>query len=110
MTKSPKRLIVLATALFALALIIVFAPAFATGGDYGVNTGASAATSGCGGTSQPACTLNWNGYGLTYSHTDSDGDLVYTFDDFDCTVYGHPNGTWSGRGSECDQYQPPASP
>ena len=100
-------LALLAMTLIAMIALLIAMPAFARGGDYGVATGAS---SNCGGTSQPACTMNWNGYGLTYSHTDADGDLVYTFDDFDCTVYGHPNGTWSGRGSECDQYQPPASP
>ncbi len=104
------RLMILRGALIALGLLALAAPVYARSGDYGVNTGASAASSNCGGTSQPACSMNWNGYGLTFSHVDADGDLVYTFDDFDCTVYGHPNGTWSGRGSECDQYQPPASP
>lgn len=91
------------SALLALAAIMLAtAPVLARGGDYGVATGGSS----CGGTGQPACTLNWSGYALTYSHTESDGDHVYTFDDFDCTVYIHTNGNTSGRGPECDQYQP----
>ena len=105
MSTLSKRSALMVIAALALLLLAVAAPALARGGDYGVNTGASS-SSGCGGTSQPPCTLNWSGYGLTYSHTDSDGDHVYTFDDFDCTAYGHPNGTWSARGTQCDQYQP----
>ena len=104
-----KRPIICLALLTALFVLMAAAPTLARSGDYGVATGAST-SSQCGGTSQPACTMNWNGYGLTFSHIDGDGDLVYTFDDFDCTVYGHANGSWSGRGSECDQYQPPASP
>ena len=88
-----------------LCLATLAAPALARSGDYGVNTGASA-SSGCGGSGQPACTLNWSGYALTYSHTESWGDQVYTFDDFDCTVWISSNGNTSGRGPECDQYQP----
>ena len=106
MLKKNHRLILPAIALMLLAAIMIVAPAFARGGDYGVNTGASAQNSNCGGTGQPACTLNWSGYTLTYSNTDSSGNQVYTFDDFDCTVYIHPNGNTSGRGPECDQYQP----
>ena len=103
MSAAFKRKIAVIVALLALAAIFVLAaPALARGGDYGVATGASS----CGGTGEPACSLNWSGYGLTYSHTESDGDHVYTFDDFDCTVYVHPNGGNSGRGPECDQYQP----
>ena len=99
------RLTTMATAIFLLAALAI-APAFARGGDYGVNTGASGQNSNCGGSGQPACTLNWSGYALTYSHTESWGDHVYTFDDFDCTVWISSNGNTSGRGSECDQYQP----
>ncbi len=99
------RLTALAVAVAALAALLFAAPVLARGGDYGVNTGGSA-NSSCGGTGQPACTLNWSGYALTYSHTDSSNNQVYTFDDFDCTVYIHPNGNTSGRGPECDQYQP----
>ena len=99
------KLRVVASAVILLVALLVAAPAFAVSGDYGVNTRASAA-SGCGGTSQPACNITVNGYDLTYSHTQSDGTQVYTFDDFSCTLYLHANGNSSGRGSECDQYQP----
>ena len=103
MSVAHQRKIVLMAALLALAAIFVLAaPVLARGGDYGVATGASS----CGGTGQPACSLNWSGYALTYSSTQSDGTHVYTFDDFDCTVYIHTNGNTSGRGPECDQYQP----
>ena len=85
------------------AILLLAATVYARSGDYGVATGSS---SSCGGTGEPACSLNWSGYGLTYSHTESDGDHVYTFDDFDCTVYIHTNGNTSGRGPECDQYSP----
>ena len=96
----------MAVAVLALAALLLLAmPVYATRGDYGVNTGASAQSS-CGGSGQPACSLNWSGYTLTYSHTESDGTHVYTFDDFDCTAYIHTNGNTSGRGPECDQYQP----
>ena len=101
-----RRAVLILSALLALAAIMLAtATVLATGGDYGVNTGA-AAQSGCGSTGQPACTLNWSGYALTYQSTRSDGTHVYTFDDFDCTVYIHRNGNTSGRGPECDQYQP----
>ena len=90
-------------ALIALAALLGGATVLAASGDYGVATGSS---SSCGGTGEPACSLNWSGYGLTYSHTESDGDHVYTFDDFDCTFYFHPNGNVDRRGSECNQYQP----
>ena len=88
--------------------LLISAPAFAASGDYGVATGASS-SSGCGGSGQPACTLNWSGYGLTYSHNYG-AYYVYTFDDFDCTVYIHStSGSTSGRGAECNQYQPNSS-
>ena len=105
MPEHNRRLMVLAAAMILLAAIMIVGPAFARSGDYGVNTGASASSS-CGGSGQPACSLNWSGYTLTYSHTESDGTHVYTFDDFDCTVWIHTNGNTSGRGPECDQYQP----
>lgn len=89
--------------IIALVALMSLMTVYARSGDYGVATGSS---SSCGGTGEPACSLNWSGYGLTYSHTESDGDHVYTFDDFDCTVYVHPSGLTSGRGPECDQYQP----
>ena len=101
-----KRFIVFAALLIALAALMIGAQVMARGGDYGVNTGASAQSSSCGGTGEPACSLNWSGYTLSYSHTESDGTHVYTFDDFDCTAYIHTNGNTSGRGPECDQYQP----
>ena len=102
MSTTAKRISFLAIILITL---LCAATIYASRGDYGVNTGASA-SSGCGGTGQPACTLDWSGYALTYSSTQSDGTHVYTFDDFDCTVYIHTNGNTSGRGPECDQYQP----
>lgn len=89
-------------AIVAAAFAVWLAPALATGGDYGVNTGASTA-SDCDGNE---CNITINGYALTYSHTESDGDLVYTFDDFDCTLWLHTNGDSSGRGAGCSQYQP----
>ncbi len=104
MPRISERLVFLSSAV-ALIAILLAAPAFAVSGDYGVSTGASA-NSSCGGTGQPACNITVNGYDLTYSHTASNGDVVYTFDDFSCTLYLHPNGNSSGRGSECDQYQP----
>ncbi len=105
MEKSTKRLMILAIALSALMLLLVLAPALAKGGDYGVNTGASASNSNCGGTGQPACTLNWNGYGLTFSHAQGVYH-VYDFDDLRCTVYIHSGtGAVSFRGDQCSQYQ-----
>ena len=92
----------LALFLAALATLLFAATALAASGDYGVATGSS----NCGGTGQPACSITINGYDLTYSHTQSDGTQVYTFDDFSCTLYLHANGNSSGRGSECDQYDP----
>lgn len=101
------RLMILCAALIVLAGLVSLPPALAVGGDYGVTTGGAAASSNCGGTSQPACTLNWHGYGLTFVHVESNGDIEYQFDDFNCTVWQHSDGTYSGRGPECDQYQPP---
>ncbi len=107
MANLKQRLILYFAALMALVLLALGAPVLAVSGDYGVNTGASAQSSSCGGTSQPPCTLNWHGYGLTFVHVESNGDIEYQFDDFDCTVWEHSDGTFSGRGPECDQYQPP---
>ena len=103
----PKKVLVLLGLACVIAALLITATALAASGDYGVNTGASTQSSNnCGGTGQPACNITVNGYDFTYSHTESDGTQVYTFDDFDCTVYISTNGNSSGRGPECNQYQP----
>lgn len=87
------------------ALLLLATPVFAGRDDYGVNIGDST-ISQCGGAGEPSCTLNVFGYGLSYMYTEPWGDHVYIFDDFACIVWVHPNGGSSGRGPECDQYQP----
>ena len=108
MTKTTKRLIVLAVALLGLALIIVFAPAFAKSGDYGIATGSSSTT--CGG-SGPACTISYNGHPASYDSTNNDGSVQYNFDDYDCSAVIATDGTITiGGGSECASVQAAATP
>ena len=85
--------------------LLISAPAFAASGDYGVDTGASAASS-CGGSGQPACTLDWSGYGLSFVRVQGTYH-VYDFDDFRCTAYiNSSTGAVLLRGDQCSQYQP----
>ena len=93
---------VLAILLLSLALLLVVAPAFATGGDYGVNTGASAASSGCGGRGQPACSITHGGYTATF-RTISNGYAVYSFT-FSCELLLDVNLNRTVTGSQCSQY------
>ena len=106
MTKATKRLMILAGALFALALVIVFAPAFATSGDYGVATGGS---SGCGG-SGPPCVISYNGHPATYSTTNNDGTVSYRFDDYACDAVVASNGWITLGGNECNSVLSTATP
>ena len=88
-------------ALTLLALMLLAAPAFAASGDYGVATGASAASS-CGGRGQPACSITHGGYTATF-RTISNGYAVYSFT-FSCELLLDVNLNRTVTGSECSQY------
>ncbi len=95
-----KRKLMLMTVFALAALLLVAATVFATRGDYGVNSGASASST-CGGTSGPSCTISYNGHPASYSATNNDGSYSYQFDDYDCTAVVSPTGSVTIGGEEC---------
>ena len=103
MTEFNRRSSRLAAILIALTLLLLFAAtAFAIGGDYGVNTGASASSSSCGGRGQPPCSITYGGYTATF-RTVSGGYAVYSFS-FSCELLVDSSGNKTVTGSECSQY------
>lgn len=104
-----RRLTVVASFVLVLVLLLMAATALASSGDYGVNTGGSTESStdcNSDGVGNIPCTLNWSGYGLTFTGA-SNGWAYYSFDDFDCNVsIWLATGQSGARGSECNQYQP----
>ena len=91
------------------AFILLAAAAFGASGDYGVNTGASAASSGCGG-SGPPCSITVNGHPASYQSTNDNGSVIYKFDNYDCTAIASTFGVILGNGSECSSVASTATP
>ena len=102
MAKRGQKLAFLTTGLILLALLASVGAALAASGDYGVNTGASAASSQCGGRGQPPCSITYGGYTATF-RTISNGYAVYSFT-FSCNLLVDSSGNKSVTGSECSQY------
>ena len=103
MLEARTRVVVLACALTVIAaLLFVVAPALAASGDYGVATGASAASSQCGGRGEPPCSITHGGYTATF-RTISNGYAVYSFT-FSCELLLGTDLSRTVVGSECSQY------
>ena len=106
MDKRTQRLLILAFALLSpILLIVLAATAYATGGDYGVNTGST----NCGG-SGPPCVMTYNGHALSYQASNNDGSVSYQFDDFDCVAVVASNGWITLGGDECNSALATATP
>ena len=106
MLKTKGRMMVLVVAwLFALALLALALPALALSGDYGIATGSSS----CGG-SGPPCAITYNGHPASFSATNSDGTVSYTFDNLTCVAVVASNGWITLNGSQCSSVLATATP